>query len=86
MTAATTVEPLASTYANDPRFEVSFDQLTVAVDAPSSLGPVLGPMREVRIVAQQLTDTVLSGGDVAAAVASAAAQADAIVADYARNN
>jgi sn-glycerol 3-phosphate transport system substrate-binding protein len=86
VTAATTVEPLASTYANDPRFAVSFDQLTVAVDAPSSLGPVLGPMREVRIVAQQLTDTVLSGGDVAAAVAAAAAQADAIIADYARNN
>lgn len=86
VTAATTVEPLATTYADDPRFKVSFDQLTVAVDAPSSLGPVLGPMREVRIVAQQLTDTVLSGGDVASAVASAAAQADAIIADYARNN
>jgi hypothetical protein len=43
-------------------------------------------MREVRIVAQQLTDTVLSGGDVASAVASAAAQADAVIADYARNN
>jgi sn-glycerol 3-phosphate transport system substrate-binding protein len=86
VTAATTVEPLASTYAADPRFRVSFDQLTVAVDAPSSLGPVLGPMREVRIVAQELTDIVLSGGDVASAVADAAARADAIIADYARNN
>lgn len=83
---ATDVDPLATTYAADPRFKVSYDQLTVAVDASSSLGPVLGPMREVRIVAQELTATVLSGGDVAAAVAGAAGTANAIIADYVRSN
>lgn len=80
------LEPLASTYATDPRFRVALEQLDVAVDAPSSLGPVIGPMREVRIVAQRLTDTVLSGGDVQPAVTAAAAQADAIIADYALTN
>jgi sn-glycerol 3-phosphate transport system substrate-binding protein len=84
--SAATLDPLATTYATDPRFKVALDQLNVAVDAPSSLGPVLGPMREVRIVAQKLTDTVLSGGDVAAAVTDAATQADNIITDYNANN
>lgn len=86
VTAAQTIEPLASKYASDPRFRIALDQLEVAVDAPSSLGPVIGPMREVRLVAQQLTDTILSGGDVAPAVTAAANQANAIIADYNANN
>jgi sn-glycerol 3-phosphate transport system substrate-binding protein len=86
VTAAQTLEPLASKYATDPRFQVALEQLEVAVDAPSSLGPIIGPMREVRLVAQQLTDTVMSGGEVASAVTAAAGQADAIIADYNANN
>ena len=84
--SAADLEPLAARYATDPRFTVSLDQLNVAVDAPTSLGPVLGPMREVRLIAQQLTDAVLAGDPVAPAVTSAAGQADAIIADYNQNN
>ena len=42
------LEPLASTYATDPRFRVPYDQLLAGGDAPADLGPVLGPLREVR--------------------------------------
>ena len=39
---ATTIEPLASKYADDPRFSVAFEQLTAAAD-DVSVGPVARP-------------------------------------------
>jgi hypothetical protein len=43
---------------------------------------VLGPLREIRVLTSQATQQILSGGDVATALANAAAQADALIAAY----
>ena len=37
------IEPLATTYATDPRFKVPYDQLLTSVEGEASLSPVLGP-------------------------------------------
>jgi len=83
---ALTLPPIATTYQQDPRFQVAYDQLLQAVDAPSSVGPVLGPMREVRAVAAQMIAEVFNGADVAASLAAGAQQADALIAGYRAQN
>ncbi|MET0579433.1 MAG: ABC transporter substrate-binding protein, partial [Ilumatobacteraceae bacterium] len=42
------LEPLVTTYATDPRFRVAYDQLLAGDLDLASVGPVLGPLREVR--------------------------------------
>jgi sn-glycerol 3-phosphate transport system substrate-binding protein len=84
--AALELEPLATTYAEDPRFKVAYDQLLAAADRPSSTGPILGPQREVRNVAAQMIARVFTGADVATTLAEGAAQANALIADYAARN
>ena len=44
------LEPLATTYRSDPRFKVAYDQLLSGVDDLAAVGPVLGPLHEVRSV------------------------------------
>lgn len=84
--AAIDVDPLASTYAADPRFKVAYDQVLANVADAAYLGPIAGPMRELRIVSSHLIDAVLSGADVQTEVTAAARQADSIIADYNANN
>ncbi|MBI5089526.1 MAG: phosphate ABC transporter, partial [Actinobacteria bacterium] len=45
-------------------------------------GPILGPQREVRVVAAAAMGRILNGGDPATELASAAADANALLADY----
>ena len=80
------LEPLATTYAEDPRFRVAYDQLAVAADDASAVGPVLGPLREVRSVTAGAVAAIFNGADVAASLAAAAAQSDALIADYNARN
>ena len=76
-----------STYATDPRFKVAYDSIKAAPpDDPSALGPVLGPMREVRAVTAIATASIFGGADVASTLAAAAQQADALIADYNARN
>jgi sn-glycerol 3-phosphate transport system substrate-binding protein len=80
---AVDVEPLASTYAADPRFKVALDTLLSTPDEPTAIGPLLGPQREVRVLTSRALAEVLAGGDPAAALADAASRADSLLANYA---
>jgi len=80
---ATALEPLATTYRNDPRFAVAYESLLATPDEPTAVGPLLGPQREVRVLTARALSSVFGGGDPATVLADAAAQADALLADYA---
>lgn len=79
---AENMEPLKSTYVNDPRFRVAYDQLLGAADAPSSNGPVIGPLREVRVVVAKAVAAIFQGGDVKEALTTAETQANSLISNY----
>jgi sn-glycerol 3-phosphate transport system substrate-binding protein len=83
---ATEIEPLASTYADDPRFRVGYDQVNVIADDFSAVGPVLGPMRQVRQATSQMMADIYAGGDVSAALTAAADQSNLLIIDYNNRN
>jgi sn-glycerol 3-phosphate transport system substrate-binding protein len=83
---ARTVDPLKTTLASDPRFAVALDQLTLIADAPTSAGPILGPLREVRGVLAQAVASIFKGDDVQKSLDNASAQADALISDYNSRN
>ncbi|MGD9704559.1 MAG: ABC transporter substrate-binding protein [Acidimicrobiia bacterium] len=83
---AVELEPLATTYATDPRFKVAYDQLTAEADDPSANGPILGPLREVRVVTARAVADIMNGADVQTSLSTAAAQANALIADYTARN
>jgi sn-glycerol 3-phosphate transport system substrate-binding protein len=85
-TDALDIEPLLTTYADDPRFRVAYDQMLGTPDGVSSLAPVLGPQREVRVATANATAAIFNGADVASTLADAAAQADALIASYNQRN
>ncbi len=85
-TDALDLEPLASAWADDPRFKVAFDQLIASIEGPASLGPVLGPQREVRVVTANATAAIFNGADVASTLGDAAEQANALIASYNQRN
>jgi sn-glycerol 3-phosphate transport system substrate-binding protein len=80
------VEPVRTTYVDDPRFRVAYDQLVGSPDEPALQGPILGPQREVRVVTARAVAEILDGGDVQTALSGAAAQADALIAEYNARN
>jgi sn-glycerol 3-phosphate transport system substrate-binding protein len=79
---AVDVEPLATTYSDDPRFRVAFDQFAATPDEPTAIGPLLGPQREIRVLTARALATIFTGGDVQEALSSAKADADALLIDY----
>lgn len=79
------LEPLRSTYANDPRFRVPFDQLVGAAEAVG-VGPVLGPLLEVRVTVARMVAEVLGGADVVTSLAAAESQSNALISDYAQRS
>jgi len=79
---ALSFEPIKSLYETDPRFAVPYEQVVAAADDPAFRGPVLGPMREVRVTAAAAMARILSGEDPATALGEAAALANALLADY----
>jgi sn-glycerol 3-phosphate transport system substrate-binding protein len=85
-TDALTIDPLKTTLATDPRFAVAYDQLKSTPEAPTSVGPIVGPLREVRTVTSQGVAAIFGGADVATTLAVAAQQADALIADYNARN
>ena len=76
------LEPIKSVYVNDPRFKVAYDQLLSAADAPTSSGPVIGPLFQVRVVTAAAVADVLTGGDPQSALTNAAQQANDLIANY----
>jgi sn-glycerol 3-phosphate transport system substrate-binding protein len=85
-TDAADLEPYKSTIAKDPRFNVAGDQLAASPDAPTSAGPVTGPLREVRSVLANSVAAILGGADVQASLDDAANQANALISDYNSRN
>ncbi len=83
---ATELEPLATVYADDPRFRVAYDQLLARADDLAANAPVLGPMREVRVETARAVASVFRGDDPATALAAAAEQSDALIASYNARN
>jgi sn-glycerol 3-phosphate transport system substrate-binding protein len=81
-TGSPDLEPLLGVYATDPRFRVAYDQVAETPDLPTSDGPVLGPLREVRVTAAGAMAQILNGADPATALADAASLANALIADY----
>lgn len=79
---AESIEPLKTTYVNDPRFRVAYDQLLGAADAASSNGPILGPLREVRVVVAKAVASIFKGGDVKQALTAAETQANSLISNY----
>lgn len=79
------LDPIATTFADDPRFRVSYDQLAAPVGSPAAARPALGPQREVR---QVVVDAIArlyadpAGADPAALLADAADTANRLIANY----
>jgi sn-glycerol 3-phosphate transport system substrate-binding protein len=80
------LEPLLSTYAEDPRFKVAYDQMVGEVGSEVSLAPVLGPQREVRVTTANATAAIFGGADVTSTLADAATQANALITSYNQRN
>jgi sn-glycerol 3-phosphate transport system substrate-binding protein len=85
-TDALDLEPYKSTVAADPRFAVAYQQLLDTPDAPTSAGPVLGPLRQVRTVLANAVAAIFGGADVATTLTDAANQANGLIADYNARN
>lgn len=79
---AVELDPLKTTYANDPRFRVPFDQLTAVQLEPTNQFPAIGPLPEIRGIVAQATGAIMQGADVQASLDAAKAQADALIAQY----
>ena len=80
------LQPLKKTYRDDPRFKVAYDQLTASSDDPSSSGPVIGPLREIRAVNSDAVSAIFGGADVAATLEEAAAQSNRLIRNYNARN
>jgi sn-glycerol 3-phosphate transport system substrate-binding protein len=76
------LDPLKSTYTNDPRFKVPYDQLLAGKDDLTSVGPVLGPLPQVRTATSGAVAAIFGGADVQSSLTAAAQQADALIAQY----
>jgi sn-glycerol 3-phosphate transport system substrate-binding protein len=80
------LDPLAAKYRSDPRFKVAYDQLVAGKEDLAAVGPVLGPLREVRAVTAGGVAAIFNGADVASTLTDTAAQSDALIADYNARN
>ena len=85
-TDALDLEPYKGTVAADPRFAVAYQQLLDTPDAPTSAGPVVGPLRQIRSVLATAVAAVFNGEDVQTVLDAAADQANGLIADYNARN
>jgi sn-glycerol 3-phosphate transport system substrate-binding protein len=76
------LEPLKSTYATDPRFKVAYDQLLAGKDDLASVGPVIGPLPQVRASTAGAVASIFGGADVQTSLTAAAQQSDALITQY----
>ena len=80
------LEPLASTYRDNPRFQVAYDTLVNSPVDAAHAGATLGPHRQVRVQVASGLAAVLGGADVATTLADVTARANALMAQYAALN
>jgi sn-glycerol 3-phosphate transport system substrate-binding protein len=81
-TDALELDPIKTVYTDDPRFKVAYDQLLASSDSDLASGPVLGPLREVRVFAAEAMGAIIQGADPAQTLTAAAAEANSLIADY----
>ena len=81
-TDALDLEPLATTYATDPRFAVPYDQLLSGVNDDTANAPVLGPQREVRAETSRAMAAIFDGADPQTALTEAADASNLLIASY----
>ncbi|MEX1007097.1 MAG: ABC transporter substrate-binding protein [Acidimicrobiia bacterium] len=78
--ASTTVKDF---WANNPGYEVAYNQLLQGVNSPATAGSVIGPYVEVRDVVRDAENSMfLEGKSPDAAVKAAASDSTAVIADY----
>jgi sn-glycerol 3-phosphate transport system substrate-binding protein len=80
------LDPLRATYQDDPRFKVAYDQVVAGPDDFAAVGPVIGPLREVRAVTANGVAAIFNGADVTSTLTDSAAQSDALITDYNARN
>ena len=83
---AVDIEPLATTYASDPRYRVAYEQLANSPQDLPHAGAVLGPHYEIRNVVAAAMASVYDGSDVTATLADATATSDALLRQWAELN
>ena len=83
---AVELDPIATTYAADPRFRVAYDQLLTSADDPSAIVPALGPLRQIRSETADAIAATYAGADVDAVLSEAAERADRLIAAYNAQN
>ena len=76
------LDPIKSLYISDPRFKVAYDQLVSSKSGPTSQGPVIGPLKQVRRATAAAVADVLSGGDPQTALSKAAQNANDLITNY----
>ncbi len=81
-TDALDLEPIASTYANDPRFAVPYEQLLSGVNDDTANAPVLGPQREVRAETSRAMAAIFGGADPQTALTEAATASNLLITSY----
>lgn len=80
------VEPLATKYEEDPRFEVPYLQLLSGVNDDTANAPVLGPQREVRSETSRAMAAIFAGADPQTALTDAADASNLLIASYNERN
>ena len=85
-TDALQLDPIKGVYANDQRFKVAYDQLLAAGQGSAAAGPVLGPLREVRVLAAQAITAILNGADPQQTLTDAAQLANTLIDEYNRRS
>ena len=85
-TESVELDPLAQRYADDPRYLVAFDQINFAADDFTAVGPVLGPLRQIRGVTATMMADIYNGTPVEDALAAAAEEANLLIVEYDNRN
>lgn len=76
------LEPLATTYADDPRFRVAYTQLADSPDDLAHAGPQIGPHRQVRDEMAAALASIYNGADIESTLAAAADTSNALLGQY----
>jgi sn-glycerol 3-phosphate transport system substrate-binding protein len=80
------LDPVMTTYAEDPRFEVAYDQMVTGSDDATANAPVLGPQREVRAETSRAMAAIFNGADPQTALTEAADASNRLIASYNERN
>ena len=85
-TDALALDPVATTYATDPRFAVPYEQLLSGVNDDTANAPVLGPQREVRAETSRAMAAIFDGADPQTALTEAAEASNLLIESYNERN